>query len=82
MFCGKPPGFPTKETIFKVKHRMECEWVKAKVPLENPGSLAENPLKIPRKIFPFAVGHTLKGLATPTPIYTASTSKTIEKTVL
>ena len=53
MSCGKKPGFPTTETNFKEKRRMECGWVKVKNPLENPGNLAEDPLKIPGKIFHF-----------------------------
>jgi len=45
VLCGEKPGFPTTETKFKVKRRMECGWVKAKTPLENPGNLAEDSLK-------------------------------------
>ena len=57
MLCGKDPGCPTTETKLKIKCRMECGWVKAKNPLENPGSLVGDPLKIPGKIFYFAFGH-------------------------
>jgi len=57
VLCGKQPGFPTTETKVEIKRRMECGWVKAKSPLEKPGNLAENPLKIPGKMFHFAVGH-------------------------
>jgi len=34
--CGKQPGVAATETKFKVKRRMECGWLKAKIPLENP----------------------------------------------
>ena len=57
MLCGKQPSFPTTETKFKAKHRMEYGWLKAKNPLEIPGNLAENALNFPGKIFYFAVGH-------------------------
>ena len=59
MLSGKHPGFPITETNFKVKLRIEYGWVKAKGPLENPGTLAENPLKIPGKLFHFAFSHPL-----------------------
>ena len=36
VLCGKQPGFPTTETKFRIKRRMECGWAKAKSPLENP----------------------------------------------
>ena len=61
--CGKQPHFPTTETKFHVKHKMESGWVQAENlyviiiffeniaenPLENPEILVEYPLESPGK---------------------------------
>ena len=46
----------------KVKRKIGYGWVKEKRSLEIPGYLAEDPLKIPGKIFYFSVGHPINTL--------------------